>query len=491
MINIVIFGVGKTYIAKKNFFVKNSDRIKIVAFIDNNPDIQGKLLDGMPIYAPEKIEEIDFNGILILSNKFGAEMTEQLLSVGIKREQIWNLKELQLVALRGKRTLYENHKFKHDTNKSKILIITTDMGFNGGTLVAVYAAQILQEKGHEVMLAAPRVNDQLLEEIIKENLSIAVWDCLPYIFQEDDEWIDYYDVVIVNVFQMMNCAYEVSKRKPVLWWIHEDRSIWKSFYQDTKKEFHQIDTSEWMDRLEVLGVSEIAKEAFNHFYPNVIDRTLPFGIPDKYRKTETKNEKRSKIIFAVIAGLALFKGQSVLVETLKQLSEKDKELFEIWFIGPSGKGAQDFRESCERVGNVRFPGLLTHDEVIALLPQIDVLLCPSLIETMSMSTIEGMMFEKLCIATDMTGVAEYIVNGKNGFVVKAGSSSELASCISWIIHNRDKWDTIQQEARKTFEMEFSMEKFGERLEKELGYCKEKYYENTVNVSATISPSEGK
>lgn len=486
MTKIVIFGIGKTYDLRKNFLRENSNRIEIVAFIDNNLDAQGKMLDDIPIYAPEELKKINFDGILILSNKFGAEMTEQLLSMGIKREQIWNLKGLQLLALRGKKTLYENKEVKHDINKSKILIISTDMVFSGGTLVAVYAAQILQKKGHEVMLAAPSVDDQLLEEIIKENLSITVWECLPYIFQEDGEWIDYYDVVIVNVFQMMNCAYEISKRKPVLWWIHEDRSIWKSFYQDTQKEFYQIDTSEWMNRLEVVGVSKIAEEAFNHFYPNVINRTLPFGIPDQYRKKDVKDEKKSKIVFAVTAGFSPFKGQSVLVEALKQLPIQDKELFEIWFIGPSGQNEQDLREICVGENNVKFPGLLAHDKVIEILPQIDALLCPSMIETMSMSTIEGMMFGKLCITTDMTGVAEYIVNGENGFVVKAGNSAELASCISWIIHNRDKWDSIKKEARKTYENEFTLEKLEQRLEVEIKYCKEKFYENTVNVSSTIS-----
>lgn len=484
MVNIVIFGVGKTYDFHKSFFAENSNRIEIVAFIDNNPDVQGKMLDGIPIYAPEKIKEIDCDGILILSNKFGAEMTEQLLAVAIPRERIWNFTKLKFFVFRGGKTLYGSARVKHDAGKNKILIITSGMAANGGTLVSVYAAQSLQRKGYEVMLAAPSVTDQFLEEIIKKNLSITVWECLPYVFREDEEWIDYYDVVIVNVFQMMNCAYEISKRKPVLWWIHENGS--QSFYQDTQKEFRPIDTSEWMKRLEVLGVSKIAQEAFNHFYPNVIDRTLPFGIPDKYLQMDLKNEKKSKIIFAVIAMFNPCKGHRVLVEALKQIDEQDKELFEIWFIGPSGKDEQDLSKLCAGENNVKFLGFLSHDNVMNTLPQIDVLVCPSMIETMSMSTIEGMMFEKLCITTDMTGVAEYIENGKNGFVVKAGSADELAACISWIIHNTEKWDPIRKEARKTYENEFTLEKFGQRLEIELKICKENFYENTVNVSSTIS-----
>ena len=93
MVKIVVFGVGKTYEMKKSFFEENSNRIEIVAFIDNSLDVQGKMLDGIPIYAPERIGEIDFDGILILSKKFGAEMTEQLLALGIEQKLIWNLAE--------------------------------------------------------------------------------------------------------------------------------------------------------------------------------------------------------------------------------------------------------------------------------------------------------------------------------------------------------------------------------------------------------------
>jgi 3-methyladenine DNA glycosylase Tag len=34
----------------------------------------------------------------------------------------------------------------------------------------------------------------------------------------------------------------------------------------------------------------------------------------------------------------------------------------------------------------------------------------------------------------------------------------------WCVENRDKLDAIGQNARKTYEAYFSMEKFGERLE---------------------------
>ncbi len=471
MVNILIFGIGETYKNRKKFFEDNEDRINIVAFLDNNPEVQGKTMDGITICSPKEIHNLRFDSVVILSIKYMEEMTAELLALGIKQELIWNFYTLKLSALRGKRTLYGTSKDMPQADKGKVLIISTDMGFNGGTMVSVYAALTLQNRGYDVMLSAPSIEERLLEEIVQEGLKITIIDCLPYMYKEDEEWLQYYDIVVVNVFQMMNCAYEISKIKPVLWWIHEDRSIWKSFYQDTQKEFAAIDRAEWMNRVEVAGVSKIAQEAFNYFYPAVIQKILPFGIPDRCGNEYIEEAPRSKVIFAVTAGFSVYKGQQVLVEAAKKLSKQEKGMIEIWFIGPKGQNQQELEAICDEKDYMKFLGLLSHEEIIRILPQIDVLVCPSLIETMSMSTMEGMMFGKLCITTDMTGIAEYIEDGKNGFVVRAGDSNQLAEKIRWIINNRDQWGAMKRNARKTFEEEFTLEKFGDRLETEMNCCR--------------------
>ncbi len=486
MVNIVIFGIGESYRNREQFFKENSSRIHIVGFIDNNKAVQGKVLNGVKVYAPEDILQIHFDSIVILSNRHKKEMSRQVLDLGIEQNLIWDEKKLIRNVLRGKRTLYNGKKSSRHTKKEKILIVTTDMGFDGGTMVAVYAAQALQNRGYEVMLAAPIIKDKLLEEILQEGLSITIVDCLPCFFEKDKEWVCYYDIVLVNVFQMMNCAYQISKIRPVMWWIHENRSIWNSIYQDTQREFSEIDSIEWMNRLEVVGVSNLAKEAFNFFYPSISNRTLPFGIPDKYIIYDKKEFCTSKIIFAVVAGFAIYKGQEILVKAIKKLSKQENKMIEVWFIG-FGDAVRPWLGLQESGGdNFRFWGMLSHKEVIKILPQIDVVVCPSLIETMSMSIIEGLMYGKLCITTDQTGIAEYITDGINGFVVKANDSDDLKSRIEWIIQNKDKWDSLRRNARKTYEKEFTLELFGERLEFELKRCKEKFYEDIVNVPPTIS-----
>lgn len=465
MIRIVVFGVGQAYENRKYLYEEMGDRVEIVAFIDNNTTRQGTVQDSILVYAPDEITSIDYDGIVISSNKYKKEMSKQLIELGVEEDNIWDFKRLQREALRGHKTVYDFGR-KVDPSKKNILILSTDMNFSGGTLVAIYAAKALKNAGYEVMLAAPMINLQLLVEIMNDGLCATIWESLPYIYEEDYEWLEKYDAVIVNVFQMMNCAYEISKKKPVLWWIHEVHSPWVTFYRETQHIFKDIASKEWMKKVNVVGVSNIAKEAFNFFYPGIMHEIMPFGIPDRYNPDYIE-EKHDRLIFAVTAGYAEFKGQNVLVDAVKCLPEKEQQQIELWFIGPRGENRKALEVVCDGLKNVRFLGLLPHEAVVSKLPHIDVIVCPSLIESMSMSTIEGMMFRKICIVTNRTGIASYIDDGKNGFVCQIGDSLELAEKISWIINHKDELETIKNAARKTYEKFFSIENFGKDLKNKL------------------------
>ena len=84
------------------------------------------------------------------------------------------------------------------------------------------------------------------------------------------------------------------------------------------------------------------------------------------------------------------------------------------------------------------------------------------------------MHGKICITTDNTGVADYIEDGRNGFVVEAGNVTALAQCMTQIHQQIDEMQSIRSAARATYETHFTMEAFGERLEAELQAAKRKW-----------------
>lgn len=64
--------------------------IEIVAYIDRNPELDGKYLSMFPIYSPEKIGEIDFERVLVAINNpiHFHDIKAQLLVKGYEENQI-------------------------------------------------------------------------------------------------------------------------------------------------------------------------------------------------------------------------------------------------------------------------------------------------------------------------------------------------------------------------------------------------------------------
>lgn len=77
-VGVLIYGAGTTGVTVRNA-IKNdrSAYREVVGFVDNNPKLQGKSIDGVRIYAPEKAFERDF----LQSNKVS--------------EVIWSIQQLQ------------------------------------------------------------------------------------------------------------------------------------------------------------------------------------------------------------------------------------------------------------------------------------------------------------------------------------------------------------------------------------------------------------
>ena len=82
---IVVFGTGLFYDNRKQELKEICPDWEIIAFLDNNKNIKEK--DGIDVVNPEKIKEINYEQIILMSKSY-LEMKNQLLSLGIDREII-------------------------------------------------------------------------------------------------------------------------------------------------------------------------------------------------------------------------------------------------------------------------------------------------------------------------------------------------------------------------------------------------------------------
>lgn len=454
---LVVFGTGKLYQRYKSYFLKDNHRI--IAFLDNNPDMWGKHMDGVQIYNPIDVMKMDFEMIILMSLKEN-EMYEQLLKIGIEENKLCFYE--QFIALENKGKLFFYGDFPETAAKNKIVILSVALNYNGGTFAAIYAAMALQRKGYDVLLAAPDVNPVLKEEILQQGIRIAICPSLPYIQAEDIPWINECCAVIVNVFQMLQCACEVSKVKPVLWWIHEPKDLFPSIIAKCK-EYAAV---EKMMHIKIYAVAQIPKNNFNFYFGDVIKDTLAYGIPD-VSLGKNKITVKEKIIFAIIGLVCERKAQINFVEAVKKLCDVDRKRAEFWIVGMIGDNeySNTIRAMAAQCPDIKILGEYSRHEMEKAYSDIDVVVCPSLEDPLPIVMTEAMMYGKICVASDATGTADYIIDGINGFICRAGDADSLSQKMSWIINHKEDMPQIGKKARKIYEDNFSIESFGSRLEK--------------------------
>ena len=83
---------------------------------------------------------------------------------------------------------------------------------------------------------------------------------------------------------------------------------------------------------------------------------------------------------------------------------------------------------------------------------------------------EAMMHSLPCILSDAAGTAEYICDGRDGFVFPCQNVSKLAEKIGWCINHCDCLYSMGAEARKIYVSRFSSDVFERELVKLTDAC---------------------
>ncbi len=457
---VIIWGTGKFYQNRKDELAE-FHQIEIIAFCDNDNALWGKTMDGIFIIPPNKIKSLVYDAILIM-NIYEKEVQLQLLTMGIQEKQIIYWESFRAQILSGKRRVFYGKATRKNSDK-RILIISKYLTYDGGSVVAVYAAMALLSKGYEVVLAIPDGEPKFIEEITNDDITVAICPALPYVFDKEKEWIKEFNFVLVNVFPMMQSAYASALLCPTVWWIHEATEIYGKVMD---KPWNKVEEDK-LCKLNIYAVSNPAKSNFNKLFSRQIKEILHYGIPDMSLKGLGVGKRQPKMIFAMIGTVCYGKAQDIFVEAIRHLNCNDR--VEFWIIGywDNGRFCEDLAQICRSISSIKVFGVLTREEIYRVFPKIDVVVCVSREDSLPIVMTEGMMFGKVCIASDKTGTADYIHDGVNGFVVPVEKVGALKRRMEWMINNIEKLNEIGKKARETYEKYFTIEEFGNNLEKVL------------------------
>ena len=440
---IIIFGTGKIYERYKCAFTSAN----LVVFLDNDADKHGRLLDGVEIVSPEKINEYIYDYVILASVKY-QDMRSQLISYGVPQEKIIDKEHRGI--FKDIKCIKKYQNSVNDSSSKRIVMVSHHMGLTGAPLVLLKAAIILIQNGYEVELYADRYAE-LVDKALEVRISVSVFVDFDFTDTEIKQYFSNVDLIFVNTVTLFDLIKKLGRiEKPVLWWLHEEDDVYKHYLikQDDLKVNRNV---------HVYGVGKRATRSFKKYSNNENIEELPYGVEEKKIPRVSNNEKT---VFAIIGTVCERKAQDVLIETVLQNKANWIENAEFWIIGNI---IESLRVKYEMPGLVKVWGTIEHDKVLELYSEIDVVVCPSRNDPLPVVVTEGMMNKKVCIVSDMTGSADYIIPYESGLVCKAGDVESLEDCINWVLDNKQEMKRIGENAYQIYKKVFSMESFEKNI----------------------------
>ncbi|MDD2766393.1 MAG: glycosyltransferase family 4 protein [Candidatus Moranbacteria bacterium] len=167
---------------------------------------------------------------------------------------------------------------------------------------------------------------------------------------------------------------------------------------------------------------------------------IPNGINIAEFKPDTEKEIDGYVRILCVSRLTPRKGINYLIEAMQILLTEDNERkIELWIAG-EGDATELLKQQAKELRiekNVKFFGLVKHDDLARYYKMADIFCLPSLNEGMSNTMLEALASGMPIVATVTGGTEELVGDGENGFYVEQKSSKDLAEKLEKLIGNDD------------------------------------------------------
>ncbi len=464
---VLLFGTGDYYNRYKKWFEKQ----KVLALLDNSPQKQHTVIDGLEVLPPAEGIRLDYDTIVILSF-YVTQMKQQLISFGVDPNRIWHFYDLHWL-LAGKTTVRpiqfyldaENIVEAKETKMPKILLMSHDLTLGGPALALFHAAIVLQKNGYMVVYAS-MWDGPLKKNLIEHDISVMVDENLQISTMQDTEWVSSFSLLICNTLNFYVFLSERNTKIPVIWWLHDAAF----FYEGVNKAVIQKIS---LYNLKAASVGPVPAEAVRRFLPDLPCDELLYGVTDTATGDimadnfvfDSGRENAFNVVrFITIGFLEARKGQDLLLQAIRRLPKRVRRRCRFYIVGHEKTlfGEQMHAESAD-VNEIIFTGSVERRKIHELLGESDVLICPSRQDPMPTVAAEAMMHSVPCMVSDVTGTAAYIHDGEDGFVFPSENVQELAAKIVWCIEHVGELKHIGVQSRRIYENYFSMDVFERSL----------------------------
>jgi glycosyltransferase involved in cell wall biosynthesis len=454
---IIIYGLGKKYNTYKNAICEAFHDDQIV-YSDKNWKSLTSQLD-VEVISPKDAVELDYEYIAVTAADFES-IKSDLLALKADIAKIVRIQDLIAIKMQGKSKYFPAEM--HNKNK-KILIFNGNLGFHGSTMACYFTACALKKCGYYVEIGCGSADDRVIRMINESGIPVIILLSYPRVGGEDINIIKKYDLIISNTITTINFVHYAYQFVSVIWWIHEaSDNRYATYYRDALSISRDYSDQKWLDNIKVLSVSRRAERVFKDYFGKN-STVVPIGIPDDFKGNRRNS---GKITVANIGYFREDKNQLQFVEAAERINKTDIKFILIGAKVCSDEYYNKILKIINSNENIEIVDELNRNQIQDKYEEIDIVVCSSYIESLSMTIIEGMMHSKVVITTDGTGISDYIKDGVNGFVCKAGDLNSLKTKMEYAILHFNELDDMRKEARETYMKYFSLQELEKKINSE-------------------------
>lgn len=453
---IILYGEYNDGVHKK---IKDGD---IIAWIpnqgysmDSESDVSGRMIQ------LEDIHNLTYDYILITGEDSDQKFL-RLLELGAEGYRIRTLQDLicdrhNLVM----QNMYFNElcidNLKNYGGK-RVLMVSLDLAESGAPIAFLNLACSLQKMGYQVIVYC-QCDGPMKQEFLKNGIPVCIEDL--YQRESLEAWLHWENFAFAVVNTLLQ--YKLVKRfgesqQHTFWWLHECHNY---YYQVLEVEGKLPQMDRFVHPLFV--GDRVRDDFYQYFGQSLTGAELLYGLNDTKKRIIHRNEQQKKIVFAVIGAIQYRKGQDLFADAVRYLEKEERKKCMFQIIGKSAfEDNYMMQHICEAerdMDEFEYRGELSYADMQKAYEEIDVVVCPSIIDPMPMVVTEGLMNGRICLISDQIGTAKFVKDGESGFVCRIGDIWELTEKMRYIINHWDSLDVIRSNGRKIYEEHFTIDKF--------------------------------
>ncbi len=169
-----------------------------------------------------------------------------------------------------------------------------------------------------------------------------------------------------------------------------------------------------------------------------VSNYIPNAVYNEQYRKEFKI-KNNEIVIANVGVLSVRKGHKYLLEAFKRLLDENKNI-KLLIFGSEREHEKEIAEEIYKIIdeykiNEKVQIISPRKDLNKIYNIFDVFVMPSITEGLSLSAIEAMLMQKVCLFSDIPPFKEMISDGENGYLFKSKNSYDLYIKLKMIINN--------------------------------------------------------